>query len=78
MRGVVTEGGAGVLADVPGGDVIAKTGTAEYSQDGLLRNHAWMIAVQGDVAVAVLVADGDYGSTTAGPLLKQLLTAMAG
>jgi cell division protein FtsI/penicillin-binding protein 2 len=77
MRGVVTDGGAAFLADVPGGDVLAKTGTAQYSQDGELRNHAWMIAIQGDVAVAVLVADGDYGSTTAGPLLEQLLTAMA-
>ena len=77
LRGVVTEGGATFLGDVPGGEVIAKTGTAQYASGDELRNHAWMIAVQGDLAFAVLVADGEYGSTTAGPLLEQLLTLMA-
>ncbi|WP_205601417.1 penicillin-binding transpeptidase domain-containing protein [Cellulomonas iranensis] len=73
MRAVVTEGGAGLLADVPGEPVIAKTGTAQFGQDDDLRNHAWMIAVQGDLAVAVFVGEGDYGSTTAGPLMRAFL-----
>ncbi len=73
MRAVVTEGGAGLLADVPGEPVLAKTGTAQFGPDADLRNHAWMIAVQGDLAVAVFVAEGDYGSTTAGPLLRSFL-----
>lgn len=73
MRAVVTEGGATLLADVPGEPVLAKTGTAQFGQDADLRNHAWMIAVQGDLAVAVFVAEGDYGSTTAGPLLRSFL-----
>ena len=73
MRAVVTEGGAGLLADVPGEPVLAKTGTAQFGQDADLRNHAWMIALQGDLAVAVFVGEGDYGSTTAGPLLKAFL-----
>lgn len=73
MRAVVTEGGGGVLADVPGEPVLAKTGTAQFGTEGDLRNHAWMIALQGDLAVAVFVAEGDYGSTTAGPLLRALL-----
>lgn len=77
MRAVVTEGGAGFLLDVPGPEVLAKTGTAQYGPAGDLRNHAWMIAIQGDLAVAVFVEDGDYGSTTSGPLLEQLL-ALAG
>ena len=77
LRGVVTEGGATFRGDVPGGEVLAKTGTAQYASGEELRNHAWMIAVQGDLAFAVLVADGEYGSTTAGPLLEQLLTLMA-
>ncbi|GIG41291.1 penicillin-binding transpeptidase domain-containing protein [Cellulomonas phragmiteti] len=73
MRAVVTEGGATLLADVPGEPVLAKTGTAQFGQDSDLRNHAWMIAVQGDLAVAVFVGEGDYGSTTAGPLLQAFL-----
>ena len=73
MRAVVTEGGAKVLADVPGEPVLAKTGTAQFGGDDDLRNHAWMIAVQGDLAVAVFVGEGDYGSTTAGPLMRAFL-----
>lgn len=74
MRAVVTEGGATFLADVPGAEVLAKTGTAQFGTGDALGNHAWMIAVHGDLAVAVVVEEGDYGSTTAGPLLEQFLT----
>lgn len=73
MRAVVTQGGASLLADVPGAPVLAKTGTAQFGQDDDLRNHAWMIAAQGDLAVAVFVGEGDYGSTTAGPLMRAFL-----
>lgn len=73
MRAAVTDGGAGLLADVPGAPVLAKTGTAQTGSGDTLHNHAWMIAVQGDLAVAVFVETGEYGSTTAGPLLKQFL-----
>ncbi|MEZ0446289.1 penicillin-binding transpeptidase domain-containing protein [Cellulomonas sp. ICMP 17802] len=78
MRGVVTEGGAAFLQDVPGEPVAAKTGTAQFGDAGNLQNHVWMIAVQGDLAVAVFVDVGDYGSTTAGPLLEQFLRAAQG
>ena len=74
MRAVVTDGGGAFLQDVPGGDVAAKTGTAQYG-DGST-NHAWVMAIQGDLAVAVFVETGDYGSTTAGPLLKAFLTGL--
>ncbi|ASR55940.1 penicillin-binding protein [Cellulomonas sp. PSBB021] len=75
MRGVVTEGGAGFLEDVAGPDVLAKTGTAQFGPVDALKNHVWMIAVQGDLAVAVFVDEGEYGSTTAGPLLTRFLTS---
>lgn len=75
MRSVVTDGGGAFLAGTPGGDVSAKTGTAQYG-DGST-NHAWVIAIQGDLAVAVFVETGDYGSTTAGPLLRAFLTGLA-
>ncbi|MBT0993580.1 penicillin-binding protein [Cellulomonas sp. DKR-3] len=73
MRAVVTDGGASFLQDVPGADVLAKTGTAQFGPQEDLRNHVWMIAVQGDLAVAVFVDEGEYGSTTAGPLLTRFL-----
>ncbi len=73
MRSVVTEGGGSALAGIPGGDVFAKTGTAQFESAEGLRNHAWMIAVQGDLAVAVFVEDGESGAATAGPLLADFL-----
>ena len=73
MRAVVTEGSGRVLGNLPGAAVLAKTGTAEYGTSEPLKTHAWMIAVQGDLAVAVFVNDGKSGSSTAGPLLRTFL-----
>jgi len=78
MRAVVTDGGAGLLRDVPGPEVAAKTGTAEFGTAGDLKHHTWMIAIQGDLAVAVYVDEGDFGSTTAGPLLVDFLARAQG
>ncbi|WP_262348400.1 penicillin-binding transpeptidase domain-containing protein [Cellulosimicrobium cellulans] len=77
MRAVVTEGGGAFLSDIPGAEVIAKSGTAQYGTGENLLNHAWMIAAQGDLAVAVFVETGDYGSTTSGPLLESFLRSAA-
>jgi hypothetical protein len=73
MRAVVTEGSGRFLATLPGPPVAAKTGTAEFGTDSPPRTHAWMIAVQGDLAVAVFVDLGTSGSGTAGPLLERFL-----
>ncbi len=73
MRGVVTEGSGARLARLDGPAVIAKTGTAEYGGRTPPKTHAWMIAAQGDLAVAVYVQDGSSGSGTAGPLLESFL-----
>ncbi len=78
MRAVVTEGGGSILADLPGEPALAKTGTAQYEKDGQTRQHTWMIAIHGDLAVAVLVADGETGATTAGPIMRAFLTVAAG
>ena len=75
MRAVVTSGHAGFLASVPGAPVGAKTGTAEFGNENPPKTHAWIVAVHGDLAVAVFVEDGGLGATTSGPLLKQFLTA---
>ncbi|WP_418060911.1 penicillin-binding transpeptidase domain-containing protein [Pimelobacter simplex] len=73
LRGVVTGGSGRGLLDVPGPEVIAKTGTAEYADGGTIKTHAWMIAAQGDLAVAVFVETGQSGSQTAGPLIEAFL-----
>jgi cell division protein FtsI/penicillin-binding protein 2 len=76
MRAVVTEGSGAFLGGLPG-EVGAKTGTAEHGQpgpDGDLPTHAWMVAFQGDLAVAVFVETGESGSQTAGPLLEAFLS----
>jgi cell division protein FtsI/penicillin-binding protein 2 len=78
LRGVVTSGSGSLLADVPGGPVIAKTGTAEFERDGRLLTHAWMIAARGDLAVAVFVDEGSSGSGTAGPILESFLRSLSG
>ncbi|WP_372729329.1 penicillin-binding transpeptidase domain-containing protein [Nocardioides sp.] len=75
LRGVVTSGSGRGLADVPGPPVIAKTGTAEFERDGKILTHAWMIAAQGDLAVAAFVEQGESGSRTAGPILEAFLRA---
>ncbi len=74
LRGVVTVGSGALLADVPGPPVLAKTGTAEFETgSGRIDTHAWMIAAQGDLAVAVFVEVGASGSRTAGPVLEEFL-----
>jgi len=75
LRGVVTDGTGSVLADLPGEPVIAKTGTAEFVGDDGVQTHAWMVAAQGDLAVAVFVDIGESGSHTAGPILEAFLRA---
>lgn len=80
LRAVVTEGGARFLADVPGEPVLAKTGTAEFGEpsgDGSLATHAWMIGIQGDLAVAVFVERGSGGGSVAGPVLRDFLVRVA-
>ena len=75
MRAVVTSGHAGFLAAVPGAPVGAKTGTAEFGDENPPKTHAWIVAVHGDLAVAVFVEEGGLGATVSGPLLKEFLTA---
>jgi cell division protein FtsI/penicillin-binding protein 2 len=74
MRAVVAEGSGRVLRGLSGPAVLAKTGTAEYGTSKPLKTHAWMIAAQGDLAVAVFVNEGKSGSGTAGPLLRTFLS----
>ncbi|MGF0118470.1 penicillin-binding transpeptidase domain-containing protein [Promicromonospora sp. Marseille-Q5078] len=73
MHGVVTDGSADMLQDVPG-IVGAKTGTAQYG-DGS-QQHVWMLAIVDDLAVAVFIEDGYRGSDTAGPVMEDFLDGL--
>ena len=75
MRAVVTEGSGSALRDLPGKPA-AKTGTAEFDQDGETGTHAWMIGFRGNVAFAVLIEGGGSGGRDAGPIAARFLAAL--
>ncbi len=85
MREVVATGSATRL-QIPGVDVGAKTGTAQFGPAAPLRSHAWVIAWAGPpgqkptVAVAVLVegqegASEQTGGRVAAPIAKAVIEA---
>ena len=61
--------------------VCAKTGTAEVSDDEKSKNDAWMVGFSRDedapLAFAVIVEDGEFGYTTAGPIAVEVMKACA-
>ena len=74
MRAVVETGTARLLQDVPGEPVHAKTGSAEAGEGDEYRVDSWMIAFQGDLAVAALVQGGGHGAGAAGEVVESFLT----
>ncbi|WP_158300429.1 penicillin-binding transpeptidase domain-containing protein [Arthrobacter crystallopoietes] len=78
MRSAVVDGYLANLADLPGAPVIGKTGTAEYGSEDPLQTHSWVIAGQGDLALAVFVEDGDLGAVTGAPMVEEFLKAVGG
>lgn len=73
MRAVVTDG-TGSLADVPGREVLGKTGTAQ-GQGGV--EHAWFIGVYDGVGFAVLVEEGGAGGQVAAPIAARFVRELA-
>ncbi|GAA3127343.1 hypothetical protein GCM10017687_47620 [Streptomyces echinatus] len=61
---------AGVMARL-GGDVGAKTGSAEV--DGEARPDSWFAGYRDDMAAAALVQDGGHGIDAAGPIVASVL-----
>lgn len=74
MSSVVTEGTAADV-DFPSG-VAGKTGTAEFGSGEEPPSHAWFIAFDEDIAVAVLVEDGGVGGEVAAPIAADFLRAV--
>lgn len=72
MVDTVKNGTARVL-QLPGIEVGAKTGTAQYGSTAQPGNHAWMVGFMGNIAFAVIVERGQTGATTAGPLARKFL-----
>jgi cell division protein FtsI/penicillin-binding protein 2 len=75
MRSVVTSGTGTALASVPG-EVIGKTGTAEFGSGDPPPTHAWFVAARGDLAVAVLVERGRSGGSVAAPIAARFFQAL--
>ncbi|UZJ32765.1 penicillin-binding transpeptidase domain-containing protein [Streptomyces endophytica] len=73
LRTTVTDGTARVLSGLPG-EIGAKTGTAEISDEE--PNNGWLAAYRGNVAVACIVEQGVTGGGSAGPVIRDLLTAV--
>lgn len=79
MELVVVEG-TGTAANLGNPTVAGKTGTAEVSVGGEIKNHAWFIcfAPSDDpkIAVAVVSEFGGVGGEVAAPLARQILQAV--
>lgn len=72
------EDGTGGAARIEGAEVGGKTGTAQWGEGR--RPHSWFVgyAQMGDreVAIAVLVEEGGYGSRVAAPIAKDVMEAV--
>jgi cell division protein FtsI/penicillin-binding protein 2 len=77
MRAVVAGGTGAELSGLPG-EVIGKSGTAEYGGGDPPPTHAWFVAARGDLAVAVLVEGGESGGRVAAPVARRFLEAAPG
>ena len=75
MRGVVTSGTGTALAGIAG-EVIGKSGTAEYGGGDPPPTHAWFIAARGDLALAVIVEGGSSGGRVAAPVAERFFRAL--
>jgi cell division protein FtsI/penicillin-binding protein 2 len=75
MRSVVTSGTGTALAVLPG-EPAGKSGTAEFGSGDPPPTHAWFIAYREDVAVAVLVENGESGGAVAAPLAAAFFGAL--
>ena len=77
---MVVSSGTGRAAQIKGLEVAGKTGTAQNPG----KDHAWFISYAGlpgqtpSVAVAVLVEEGEHGSSAAAPIARKVMMAALG
>ncbi|KUO18897.1 penicillin-binding transpeptidase domain-containing protein [Streptomyces dysideae] len=72
MRLTATQGTAAKIMATLGGDIGAKTGTAEV--DGQTAN-SWFTGFRNDVAAAAMTEQGGRGGDAAGPIVRAVLAA---
>ncbi|GDY76306.1 hypothetical protein SAV31267_057910 [Streptomyces avermitilis] len=71
MRLTATQGtAAGVMAGL-GGDIGAKTGSAEV--DGQAKSNSWFTGYRNDIAAAATTEEGGHGGDAAGPIVAAVL-----
>ncbi|MFG2889754.1 penicillin-binding transpeptidase domain-containing protein [Streptomyces sp. NPDC048248] len=73
MRLTATSGTAAEAMSGVGGDIGAKTGSAEV--DGQKKPNAWFTAYRDDLAAAAVVPASGHGGSNAGPVVRAILTA---
>ena len=73
MRLTATSGTAAQAMSGLGGDIGAKTGSAEVMDQK--KPNGWLTAYRGDVAAAAVVPEGGHGGDSAGPLVAAILRA---
>ncbi|MEI6646935.1 MAG: penicillin-binding protein 2 [bacterium] len=81
MQDVVTQG-TGRRVQVRGTNVSAKTGTAEVDVNGKRHKNTWLMAYAPteapQVAIAMVIEDGESGGKTVAPLVKEVLVSIFG
>ncbi|MGC9494801.1 penicillin-binding transpeptidase domain-containing protein [Streptomyces sp. WG7] len=74
MRLTATQGtGAEAMSGLGGGDIGAKTGSAEV--DGQTTSNSWFTGFRGDIAAAAMTEEGGHGGDAAGPIVADVLRA---
>ncbi|WP_326753166.1 penicillin-binding transpeptidase domain-containing protein [Streptomyces hirsutus] len=73
MRLTATQGTAAEAMSGLGGDIGAKTGSAEV--DGNATSDSWFTGFRGDVAAAAMTQQGGHGGDAAGPIVAAVLRA---
>ncbi|MET9290508.1 penicillin-binding transpeptidase domain-containing protein [Streptomyces sp. NPDC003077] len=73
MKLTATSGTAAQAMSGLGGDIGAKTGSAEV--DGQEKPNAWFTAYRDDLAAAAVVPASGHGGTNAGPVVRAILMA---
>lgn len=80
MREVV-QSGTGTSAGVSGVPICGKTGTAEFMEDGQVKNHSWFVGFIDDnskpYAVAVIFEGAGFGSRYAAPMAGKIFGYLA-